>query len=149
MRHDLFLCSIFLMTLLLGGCAIDFSYRPSPASTSPRGQAPAPSVPSQMVAPLQAPAASIGILVDTSPSMAGNKHTWALEAVRSLVDVLQPQDEAFMMSIQTHPILVQSFTQDRSALDRALNTMQIEKPTVMNFLSIRTALFDAVLLALQ
>jgi Ca-activated chloride channel family protein len=79
---------------------------------------------------------SLGIAIDTSGSMAGEKIRSARAALeRFLFDLLDPQDEIFLYRFSEHPDLVQDWTTDRRRLSRALG-----------YLSPRggTALYDTV-----
>jgi Ca-activated chloride channel family protein len=64
---------------------------------------------------------SLGIVLDTSSSMAGEKFAAARAALdRFLYDLLDPTDEIFLYRFSGDPDLVQDWTTDRSALRRAL-----------------------------
>ncbi len=79
---------------------------------------------------------SLGIAVDTSGSMAGEKIHAAESALnRFLYDLLGPDDEIFITAFSDEPRLAESWTSDRSLLSRALARL---KPTG------GTALYDAV-----
>jgi Ca-activated chloride channel family protein len=67
---------------------------------------------------------SLGIVLDTSSSMAGEKFAAAQSALDRLVyDLLDNADEIFLYRFSGDPDLVQNWTTDRSLLRRALNRM--------------------------
>jgi VWFA-related protein len=79
---------------------------------------------------------SLGIVLDTSGSMAGEKMEAAREALRRFVyDLLGSTDEMFLYRFDSQPILVQGWTEDRGRLMRGLGSV---RPTG------GTALYDAV-----
>ena len=79
---------------------------------------------------------SLGIVLDTSGSMAGEKMAAAQAALRRFVfDLLGPQDEMFLYRFDRHPVLVQGWTEDRREVVRALGAVNA---------SGGTALYDAV-----
>ena len=62
---------------------------------------------------------SLGIVLDTSGSMAGEKIQAAKAALnRFLYDLLDPQDEIFLYTFNDDPRLLQGWTTDRQALSR-------------------------------
>ena len=64
---------------------------------------------------------SLGIALDTSGSMAGEKFQAAEAALnRFLFDLLGKKDEVFLYRFDSRPELVQGWTPDRSAVSRAL-----------------------------
>jgi VWFA-related protein len=64
---------------------------------------------------------SLGILLDTSGSMAGEKIRHAQMALDRLVyDLLDAQDELFLYRFGNHPVLLQGWTTDRQRISRAL-----------------------------
>jgi Ca-activated chloride channel family protein len=64
---------------------------------------------------------SLGIALDTSGSMAGDKIHEAQNALdRFLYDLLDRQDEVFLYLFSNYPRLLQGWTTDRSLLSRAL-----------------------------
>jgi VWFA-related protein len=80
---------------------------------------------------------SLGLVLDTSGSMTGDKMTSARGAIdRFLFDLLDPQDEVFMYRFSSSPELVQDWTTDREAISRRLRRV------VPNG---GTAMYDAVL----
>jgi VWFA-related protein len=79
---------------------------------------------------------SLGIAVDTSGSMAGDKIREAQRALdRFLYDLLDARDEIFLYRFGNYPALLQGWTSDRQVLTRALGRMA---PTG------GTAMYDAV-----
>ena len=79
---------------------------------------------------------SLGIALDTSQSMSGEKIQAAKSALdRFLFDLFGPDDEFFLYRFSDDPVLLQDWTGDRSALSRSLNR------AIPNG---RTALYDAV-----
>jgi VWFA-related protein len=79
---------------------------------------------------------SLGIAIDASGSMAGDKMRSARQALeRFLFELLDPQDEVFLYRFSDAPDLVQEWTSDHRRLSRALG-----------YLSARggTALYDTV-----
>jgi VWFA-related protein len=79
---------------------------------------------------------SLGIVLDTSGSMEGEKMSAALEALdRFLFDLLGPDDEIFIYSFSYQPKLVHRWTNDRDSLSRAMRRIRPRGGT---------ALYDAV-----
>ena len=79
---------------------------------------------------------SLGIVLDTSGSMGGEKMEAAREALRRFVyDLLGQTDEMFLYRFDSRPILVQGWTEDRARLVRALGGVRPAGGT---------ALYDAV-----
>jgi VWFA-related protein len=79
---------------------------------------------------------SLGIVLDTSGSMAGDKMSAARSALdRFLYDLLDPNDEIFVYRFSDAPLLVQAWTSDRQLLSRALGRISPNGGT---------ALYDAV-----
>ena len=79
---------------------------------------------------------SLGIVLDTSGSMGGEKMEAAREAIRRFVyDLLGQTDEMFLYRFDSRPILVQGWTEDRTRLVRALGGVRPAGGT---------ALYDAV-----
>jgi Ca-activated chloride channel family protein len=75
---------------------------------------------------------SLGIVVDTSGSMAGEKIRAAQSALdRFLYDVLDQQDEIFLYRFSDRPVLLQGWTTDRQVLSRALGRIPAEGSTAM------------------
>jgi len=64
---------------------------------------------------------SVGLLLDTSQSMQGEKFSSARSALERLLSALSsPEDEFFLMSFDTTPTLQQDWTADRARVARAL-----------------------------
>lgn len=64
---------------------------------------------------------SLGIALDTSGSMAGEKYDHAQEALnRFLYELLDREDEIFLYRFSNEPVLEQGWTTDRDRLSRAL-----------------------------
>ena len=75
---------------------------------------------------------SLGIALDTSGSMAGEKIRKAREALnRFLFDLLDPTDEVFLFRFDANPELVQGWTTDRSRIGRELARIQPRGGTAM------------------
>jgi Ca-activated chloride channel homolog len=75
---------------------------------------------------------SLGIALDTSGSMAGQKIQSAQEALdRFLYDLLDKQDEIFLYRFSNVPVLLQSWTTDRQLLSRALGRITANGGTAM------------------
>jgi Ca-activated chloride channel homolog len=68
---------------------------------------------------------SLGLALDTSGSMAGEKMSAAQAALgRFVFDLLGPRDEVFLYRFDSHPTLVQGWTEDRRAVVRALGSVR-------------------------
>jgi Ca-activated chloride channel homolog len=78
---------------------------------------------------------SLGIVLDTSGSMSGERMTAAREALGRFVDLLGPDDEMFLYRFDSRPMLVQGWTEDRRMLMRRLGSVTATGGT---------ALYDAV-----
>jgi Ca-activated chloride channel family protein len=79
---------------------------------------------------------SLGIALDTSRSMSGEKLREATSAIDRLLEALAaPQDEFFLYRFSDRPMLIQEWTTDRSAISGAL---RIVTPTG------QTAMYDAI-----
>jgi Ca-activated chloride channel family protein len=88
---------------------------------------------------------SLGIAVDTSGSMAGNKIQEAQTALdRLLFDLLDRQDEIFLYRFSSRPVLLQPWTKDRQQLSRALGRLEPNGGTAMY-----DAVAEAIPLTLQ
>src|SRR5438128_12360925 len=75
---------------------------------------------------------SLGIALDTSGSMAGEKIQEAQSALdRFLFELLDRQDEIFLYRFSNDPQLLQSWTTDRSLLSRALGRITPNGGTAM------------------
>ena len=83
---------------------------------------------------------SLGIVLDTSGSMAGDKIVNALAAIEGFLDhLLGPDDEVFIYSFDSNVRLIQDWTSNRSAASVSLRRVRAAGGT---------ALYDAVLEAL-
>ena len=75
---------------------------------------------------------SLGIVIDTSGSMAGEKLEYAQAAInRFLGELLDPQDEIFLTRFQSYPELVQDWTTDRKRLVRVVARLNAGGGTAM------------------
>ena len=75
---------------------------------------------------------SLGIVLDTSGSMEGEKMEAARDALdRFLFDLLGPDDEIFIYRFSYQPTLVHGWTSDRDSLSRALRRIQPRGGTVL------------------
>ena len=75
---------------------------------------------------------SLGIVLDTSGSMAGEKIEAARSALdRFLFDLLDREDEIFLYRFSNDPMLLQGWTTDRQLLTRALGRMIANGGTAM------------------
>ncbi len=75
---------------------------------------------------------SLGIVLDTSGSMVGEKLTNALMAIdRFLTKLLSPEDEIFLYKFSNFPELVQDWTTDRPRLSRAIRRINAGGGTAM------------------
>jgi Ca-activated chloride channel family protein len=82
--------------------------------------------------------ASIGILFDTSDSMAP-KLSKAREAVAALLATANPDDEFFFVKFSTEPVLLVPLTTEREKIRNAMATLTVEGTT---------ALLDAVIVSM-
>lgn len=79
---------------------------------------------------------SLGIVIDTSGSMAGERMAAAREALdRFLLDLLGPEDEVFVVRFSAYPEIVQEWTLDRREVSRRIGRITPAGGT---------ALYDAV-----
>lgn len=75
---------------------------------------------------------SLGIVVDTSGSMAGDKMVSAQSALdRFLTDLLDPSDELFLVRFDSIPDMVEEWTTDRRRLSRSLDRLRVGGGTAM------------------
>jgi VWFA-related protein len=75
---------------------------------------------------------SLGIVLDTSGSMAGDKMRAAQSALnRFLYDLLDREDELFLYRFSNDPLLLQNWTTDRALLSRALGRIVPNGGTAM------------------
>ena len=80
---------------------------------------------------------SLGLVLDTSGSMVGDKIADARSALdRFVYDLLDERDEVFLYRFSDHPVLVQDWTTDRARLSRAMSRITPNGGTAM---------YDAVL----
>ncbi len=86
---------------------------------------------------------SLGLVLDTSGSMAGEKWDHATDALnRFLLDLLVDQDEVFLYRFSNDPVLVENWTTNRDQLSRAIGRIYPRGGTAMY-----DALADAVPMA--
>ena len=75
---------------------------------------------------------SLGLVVDTSGSMAGEKWDNARRALdRFLLDLLGPDDEVFLYQFDSDPYLLENWTTDRPRLSRAMHRIVPRGGTAM------------------
>ncbi|HKY23162.1 MAG TPA: VWA domain-containing protein [Vicinamibacterales bacterium] len=75
---------------------------------------------------------SLGLVLDTSGSMVGEKISSALAAVdRFLTKLLSPDDEIFLYTFSSYPSLLQDWTTDRQRLSRAIRRVNASGGTAM------------------
>jgi Ca-activated chloride channel homolog len=75
---------------------------------------------------------SLGLVLDVSGSMDGEKWSAALNALdRFLFDLLDPADEVFLYTFNSNPDLVQEWTTDRQRISRALGRIRPNGGTAM------------------
>ncbi len=75
---------------------------------------------------------SLGIVLDTSGSMAGEKMASAIAAIdRFLTTLLAPEDEVFFYRFSNFPELLQDWTTDRQRLSRVVRRVQANGGTAM------------------
>ena len=75
---------------------------------------------------------SLGIVLDTSGSMAGSKIQEAQSALnRFLFDLLDKADEIFLYRFSNYPVLLQGWTSDRQLLSRVLDRVSPNGGTAM------------------
>ena len=75
---------------------------------------------------------SLGIVLDTSGSMVGDKIQSARRALdRFLYDLLDPEDEIFLYQFSDQPVLLQGWTSNRQMLSRALGRIKPDGGTAM------------------
>jgi von Willebrand factor type A domain len=83
---------------------------------------------------------SLGLVVDTSGSMEGEKWTAARDAIVRFLALLGPEDEIFLFAFSDSLDLVEPWTRDRARIERALSRVRTRGGT---------ALYDAVAEAVQ
>ena len=75
---------------------------------------------------------SLGLVVDTSGSMAGEKWDHAVSALdRFLLDLLGPDDEVFLYQFNSDPYLLENWTTNRARLSRAMHRIVPRGGTAM------------------
>ena len=75
---------------------------------------------------------SLGIVLDTSGSMEGEKMAAARDALdRFLSQLLEPNDEVFLYRFDTNPVLVEGWTTDKRRIELELRRMQPRGGTAM------------------
>ncbi len=75
---------------------------------------------------------SLGLVVDTSGSMAGEKWDNARDALdRFLLDLLGTDDEVFLYQFNSDPLLVEDWTSDRERLSRSMRRITPRGGTAM------------------
>lgn len=75
---------------------------------------------------------SLGIVLDTSGSMAGSKIEAAQSALnRFLFDLLDQEDEIFLYRFSNYPVLLQGWTHDRQRLGRIIDRIAPNGGTAM------------------
>jgi Ca-activated chloride channel family protein len=75
---------------------------------------------------------SLGILLDSSGSMTPDKMEYARAAInRFTQELLDPQDELFLMSFSRSSHLLQDWTTDRRLISRAMNRIEPDGGTAM------------------
>jgi VWFA-related protein len=75
---------------------------------------------------------SLGILLDTSGSMEGEKFRHAINAIqRFMTDLLDPEDEIFLYTFNDRPQMIQGWTKDRELLMRQLRRVYPAGGTAM------------------
>ncbi len=75
---------------------------------------------------------SLGIVLDTSGSMAGEKMTNAKDAVRRFLDeLLGPQDEVFLMRFNSSVNVLSGWTENRAAVSRMAGSIRPDGGTAL------------------
>ena len=88
---------------------------------------------------------SLGIVLDTSGSMDGDKMYAAKQALdRFLFQLIDPNDEVFLYRFDSSPELVEGWTRDKRRISESLNRIQPRGST-----SLYDAVIDAIRLAQQ
>jgi VWFA-related protein len=88
---------------------------------------------------------SLGIVLDTSGSMDGDKMEAAKQAIeRFLVQLLDPEDEVFLYRFDNNPLLLEGWTRDKRRVSETLRRIQPRGGTALY-----DAVADAVHLAQQ
>lgn len=81
----------------------------------------------------------VGLLIDTSGSMAGPKMERAKQGAIAFLDQLGPEDEAFVMAFDAFPRVVQELTADRGLLREAIQELQPAGATSLNMAVVDSA----------
>jgi VWFA-related protein len=74
---------------------------------------------------------SLGLVLDTSGSMEGEKWHEARDAIERFLDMLGAEDEVFLYTFSNHTTLVVPWTQDRARIARALSRIEPRGGTAM------------------
>ncbi len=74
---------------------------------------------------------SLGLVLDTSGSMEGEKWQAAREAIDRFLDLLGPDDEVFLYSFSNRTTLLEEWTTDRNRIVRALGRIEPRGGTAM------------------
>ena len=74
----------------------------------------------------------VGLLLDTSGSMEGAKLARARQGALAFLDQIGPEDEAFVMTFDSFPMLRQDLTGNRTLLREALSDLQPGGATALN-----------------
>ena len=74
---------------------------------------------------------SLGLVLDTSGSMEGEKWQAAREAIDRFLDLLGPDDEVFLYSFSNRTTLLEEWTTDRTRIVRALSRIEPRGGTAM------------------
>lgn len=74
----------------------------------------------------------IGLLIDTSGSMQGAKFQRARQGALAFIDQIGADDEAFVMSFDSFPMLLQDLTGSHALLREAIGEMVLGGATAMN-----------------
>ena len=74
----------------------------------------------------------IGLLIDTSGSMQGAKFQRARQGALAFIDQIGANDEAFVMSFDSFPMLLQDLTGSHAMLREAIGEMVLGGATAMN-----------------
>ncbi len=75
---------------------------------------------------------SLGIAIDTSGSMEGDKWQSAVKAVERLLDLLRTDDEVFLYRFSSDPELLHDWTHDHGRIRRALDDIEPEGGTALH-----------------
>jgi VWFA-related protein len=74
---------------------------------------------------------SLGVVIDTSGSMAGEKLQSARSALNRLFELMEPEDEIFLYEFSDTGGLAQNWTSDRQVLARAVRRLNAQGGTAM------------------